>query len=192
MNIIGITGTLGAGKGTIVDYLTKNFGYIHFSVRNYLIEVIKGKGGEPNRDSFVTTANELREKNGASFIIDELYNKALKTNSNCIIESIRTVGEIESLRKKGNFILFAVDADIKLRYSRITERASETDKINLETFIENENREMHSTDPNMQNLSACMSLADFSFLNNGKVDELYLNVDNVMKFLNNHKQNEPK
>lgn len=184
MNIIGITGTLGAGKGTIVDYLTKNCGYIHFSVRNYLIEVIKEKGQEPNRDSFVKTANELREQNGPSFIIDELYKKALKTNSNCIIESIRTLGEIESLRKKGKFILFAVDADIKLRYSRIVERASETDRISLETFVENEKREMHSTDPNMQNLAACMNIADYSFANNGKIEDLYSHVDDVMKNLN--------
>ena len=33
MIIIGITGTLGAGKGTIVDYLVKQKGFVHYSVR---------------------------------------------------------------------------------------------------------------------------------------------------------------
>lgn len=40
MQIIGITGTLGAGKGTVVDYLVKNKGFNHFSVGDYLIDEI--------------------------------------------------------------------------------------------------------------------------------------------------------
>ncbi|MCC6722511.1 MAG: AAA family ATPase [Bacteroidia bacterium] len=181
MNIIGITGTLGAGKGTIVEYLTKNFGYVHYSVRSYLIEIIKSKGEEPNRDSFVKTANFLRETNGPAFIIEELYKKATESNSNCIIESIRTIGEINSLRLKGNFTLFAVDADINLRYNRIIDRASETDKISIETFKTNEQREMSSDDPNMQNLLGCMKLADFRFTNDSSIEDLYMQVDKVMK-----------
>ena len=60
MKIIGITGTLGAGKGTIVDYLTKHHKFQHFSVREYLSKIIKSRGGEVNRDSLVATANEER------------------------------------------------------------------------------------------------------------------------------------
>lgn len=41
MLVIGITGTLGAGKGTIVDYLVDSKGFAHYSVRAYLIEEIK-------------------------------------------------------------------------------------------------------------------------------------------------------
>ena len=100
---------------------------------------------------------------------------------NCIIESIRTVGEVNALHAKGNFNLFAVDADQKLRYERIVERASETDKVTFETFAENENREMNSTDPNKQNISACVQLADFKFINNGSIDELYREIDLVLE-----------
>lgn len=181
MKIIGITGTLGAGKGTIVDYLTKHHGFAHFSVRGYLSKVIKAKGEEVNRDTLVATANELREKNSSSFIVEELFREAYKSRNNCIIESIRTVGEINALKSKGNFTLFAVDADQKLRYERIVSRASETDKVSFETFAENENREMTSTDLNKQNLSACMRMADYRFINNGSFEDLYKEVDKVLK-----------
>lgn len=183
MKIIGITGTLGAGKGTIVDYLTKHHGFQHFSVRGYLSKIIKGKGEEINRDSLVATANELRAQNTPSFIAEELYREAKESGKDCIIESIRTVGEVNALHAKGNFNLFAVDADQHLRYERIVERASETDKINFETFVENENREMNSTDPYKQNLSACMQLADFRFSNNGSFENLYAEIDSALKHI---------
>ena len=41
MIIIGITGTLGAGKGTIVDYLVKERGFVHYSVRAFITEEIE-------------------------------------------------------------------------------------------------------------------------------------------------------
>ncbi len=109
--------------------------------------------------------------------------EAKETGKDCIIESIRTVGEVTALHSKGNFYLFAVDADQKLRYSRILERASETDKVSLETFIGNELREMTNTDPNKQNLAACMRMADFKFINNDGFDELYRQIDEVLKHI---------
>lgn len=181
MRIIGITGTLGAGKGTIVDYLTKHHGFLHYSVRGYLTKIIEEQGMPLNRDSLVAVANDLREKNTPSFIAEELYREAVAGGKECIIESIRTVGEVQALRAKGKFYLFAVDADQKLRYTRVVERGSATDNINFETFSANEEREMHSTDPNKQNLDACMKLADFIFVNNESFDDLYRQVDEVLK-----------
>lgn len=181
MKIIGITGTLGAGKGTIVDYLVKHRGFTHYSVRSYLGRIIKARGLEANRDTMVAVANELRAQNSPSFIAEELYREAVESGTDCIIESIRTVGEIQSLRARGNFHLFAVDADQELRYQRIVERASETDRVSFDTFRMNEEREMTATDPNKQNLSACMKLADFRFENNGSFEELYRQIDAALQ-----------
>jgi dephospho-CoA kinase len=127
MIVIGITGTLGAGKGTIVDYLVLEKGFVHFSVRGFITEEILRRGLPVNRDSMVTVANSLRAAHSPSYIIDQLYEQAIVSGKNCIIESIRTPGEIESLKRKGNFMLFAVDADPALRYERIVIRNSETD-----------------------------------------------------------------
>ena len=97
MLIVGITGTLGAGKGTIVDYLEKEKGFAHYSVRGYLEKEMARRGLANNRDNMVITANDLRKKNSPSFIVEELYNEAKSQDKNAIIESIRTPGEVDLL-----------------------------------------------------------------------------------------------
>ncbi len=180
MLIIGITGTLGAGKGTIVEHL-KKLGFDHYSVRQFLMEEIKKRGLPVNRETMTDVANELRKNHHPAYIIEQLYNIARRKGNNAVIESIRTPGEIYFLKKKENFYLFAVDADPHLRYRRIKQRASETDSVSFETFLANEEREMHTADPNKQNLSKCIELADYTFDNNGTIAELNRQVDKAIE-----------
>ena len=82
--IIGITGTLGAGKGTVADYLVKERGFKHLSVREYLIEEIKKRGLAVNRDNMVLVANDLRVKFGPGYIAEQLYEKAVEIEGDCV------------------------------------------------------------------------------------------------------------
>jgi len=125
-------------------------------------------------------ANDLRARHSPSYIVDELYRQALQAGRDAIIESIRTPGEVDSLKQKGNFYLFAVDANPLLRYERIRMRKSETDWISFDTFLEDEQREYSSEDPNKQNLRRCIEMADFRFDNNGTVERLYLQVQETI------------
>lgn len=183
MIILGITGTLGAGKGTIVEYLQQKFGFDHYSVRAYLIEEIIKREMPNNRDSMVIVANDLRAKNSPSYVTDQLFLTAQKSGNDCIIESIRTPGEVKSLQKNKSFFLIAVDADPKIRYERIKIRASETDQIGFDTFLSNEEREMTSNDPNKQNLKKCIEMANFVIDNNGDMGQLEVQVEKIINKL---------
>lgn len=180
MITIGITGTLGAGKGTIVDYLVKNKGFVHYSVRAFITEEIKRRGLEVNRDTMTMVGNDLRAQHTPSYIVEALYAQAQASGSNCIIESVRTPGEVAALRGKEHFYLFAVDAKPETRYDRIVVRGSETDHVSFETFLANEQREMTSDDPNKQNLKVCIEQADYVFDNSGSIQELEAKVEEVI------------
>ncbi len=178
--IIGITGTNGAGKGTVVDYLVEKKNFSHFSVRDFLITELKKRNLEINRDNFIVIANEIREKNNPSYIIDQLFEKANQIDKNCIIESIRNPGEVLSLRAKSNFILLAVDAEQKIRYDRIKQRKSETDNISFEEFKKQEEIEFNSNDINKQNISKCIQMADYIIKNDTNIDELNKKIEEVL------------
>lgn len=180
MIIVGITGTNGAGKGTIVQYLVQQKGFVHFSVRDFIIREISERGLPVKRETMIQVANELRAAHSPSYIVDELYREAARTGKNCIIESIRTPGEVISLRQKGNFVLFSVDASPEIRYQRIQQRASETDLTDFETFLRNEQTELTSDDPTRQNLVECMKMADFHFRNDSTIADLYQQLEEVL------------
>jgi dephospho-CoA kinase len=179
--IIGITGTLGAGKGTVAEYLTRKHGFVYFSVKNFLAQEVLKQGNMVNRDTLVVVANEMRAAHGSGYIVEQLMSQALSVKSNkVVIESIRSIGEAQFLKSHGAQ-LWAVDADIHTRYSRIVKRASEKDGVTFEKFQEQEEREMHGGDINSQNLAAVREMADHVFQNNDTQEELYVQVEKALK-----------
>ena len=184
MVIIGITGTIGAGKGTVVEHLVKEKGFRHYSARNLISDEVTKLGLPLNRDSMTAVANQLRTEHGADYIARELFKQAKLNGVPSIIESIRTVGEIEALRHEEHFTLLAVDAPIELRYQRIVKRNSSTDHIDFEKFQAEEMREMSSLDLHKQNLSACIARANFTIQNTGNIAELERQVDEMLRAIN--------
>ncbi|MCX6823575.1 MAG: AAA family ATPase [candidate division SR1 bacterium] len=183
MEVVGITGTIGAGKGTIVDYLVQKKGFQHLSVRSYLTEEIERRGMPVNRDSMVIVANDLRATYSPSYIAEQLYQQAKVSGKNTIIESIRAVGEADALKNQENFYLFAIDADPKIRYERVVLRGSETDKISYEKFLSDEQREMQNEDPTKGNIARVMEMADHIFTNNGTLEQLHQQIEDVLQQL---------
>ncbi len=179
--IIGITGTFGAGKGTVVEYLKEKKGFEHYSATGFIVKEIKKRKMEVNRDNMVVVANDLRDKHGSGYIAQSLYQQALKERGNCIIESLRTPGEIETLKKKGGFYMLAVDAEPKIRYERIKKRGGSKDGVSYDQFIGGEKLEMESDDPTKQNIGKCIQMADYRVDNSGTREELYRQVDEVLE-----------
>ena len=174
--IIGITGTLGAGKGTVVEYLVRTRGFKHFSVRDLLNAEIDKRGLEHNRDTMLAVANDLRATKGPGYIAEQLAAQAKEYGGDAVIESIRSLGEANHLKQQGA-LLWAVDADVNTRYARITKRQSETDKVSFEKFKQDEADEFANTDMNKPNIKAVMGMSDTVLYNDTTPEELYVQVE---------------
>lgn len=182
--IIGITGTLGAGKGTVVKYLVEEQGFTHLSARAFFQELMEAAGLPIDRDSMSAFANELRAKRGPGYVFDELFRRAAEHDGDVVIESLRTVGEAEALKSHRDAYLLAVDADQKLRYERIHGRGSALDQVSFEKFAAQEAAEMHGDQPYQQNIAAVMALADLTIYNDNDTEALFREVE---KFLGKFK-----
>lgn len=178
--IIGIAGTIGAGKGTVVEYLVREKGFTHLSVRDFLIAEIQRRGLEvEDRDVMRTIANELRAEYGPAHIIQCLYESAVTRDTPTLIESIRAIGEADFLKGQGVFLL-AVDAERKLRYERIVARGLSTDHVDYDTWVMHEERELASTEPWDMNIIGVMRMADARIENNGSLDELHQKLHDLL------------
>ncbi len=176
--IIGITGTNGAGKGAVVEYLTQK-GFKHYSAREFIVDEIKRRGLSVDRSSMREIANDLRQIHRPTYIGEQLYNRAAAEGGNAIIESIRETAMAKFLKGKGEYLL-AVDADREIRYERTVLRGSETDKVTFEQFCEQEDREMNATASWNMNIAGVMKLSDFTLQNNGTLEELHAQIDKVL------------
>lgn len=175
-----ITGTVGAGKGTVVQYMVSTMWYVHFSASWFICDELERLGQELTRDNMRMLADGLRKEHGPSYIVDQLYKQAAILWKNAIIESIRCVGEVQKLRQYSDFFLLWVNADKKIRYDRIVKRWLVKDDVTYDQFVEQENKEIHTKNPYEMNLVGCLELADIIIYNDGTPEQLYLEVERAL------------
>ena len=134
-----------------------------------------------SRNQMRLMANEFRAKYGSGFLVTRASALMHEEGVDCaVIESIRSLGEAEEI-KKLNGILLAVDADLELRFERVQARRSESDQVDFETFVKQEELEKNDPDPNGMQKAAVMEMADYTITNNGTVGELYQQVEKFLK-----------
>jgi dephospho-CoA kinase len=179
--IIGITGTNGSGKGTVVEYLESR-GFAHYSARAFLLAEIERRGPTVDRSAMREVGNALRQARGPAYIIETLYAQAQAAGSTALIESVRALAEARFLKAQGALII-AVDADQARRYERIVSRGTATDHLSFEEFVEQEDREMNAPDEWDMNVFGVMALADFTIRNDGTLEDLHAEVDSVLQKL---------
>ncbi len=182
--VFGLTGKNASGKGTVAEILKKkNFTY--HSLSDSLRDELKSLKKEETRENLIDIGNELREKGGPGVLADKLIPK-LNFENNHIVDSIRNPLEVISLRKETllrRFFLISVDANSRLRYDRLCSRGRIGDTDSWEKFVEQEKKEENVDDPNKQQLSRTMQMADYNIDNSGTLQELEAQVNKIISSL---------
>ncbi len=185
--LIGITGTDGSGKGSVVSYLIAKLGFVHYSSRDLIMLEVNKRGLSPTRANIRIVANIMRGEGGADVIVKNALKLIAENHvQNAVIESIRAIKEAETLKQAGG-ILLALDAPPEVRYKRIASRGSSTDKVSYEDFLKQEELEMNDTDPNGMQKAKVIAMADYLISNSESRQELNLAVDKFLeKFFPNN------
>lgn len=176
MKVIGITGTNGSGKGTVVEILKRNFPeLIHRSTRDVITKIAESEGVNiSSREDLTNFANDYNAVRGNSFF-KTFIEENIQSQNIYVLESIRRIHEVKIIREllKQDFIFLAVDADVEVRYKRVFEnrKGEITDNVSFEDFQKEEMMEQNS-DEKKQNLNGCISIADFVINNNSDFENL--------------------
>ncbi len=178
--IIGITGSFGAGKGTVVEYLKKERSFTHYSASGFIVEEIERRGLEVSRDTMAVVANDLRVSHSPSYIIDSLYARAKEQGGDVIIESLRAVAEVRRIKELGGIVL-GIDAEPEIRYAHSVARNSEKDHVTYEKWLSQEQAESNQLDPHKQNIFGALKASDYVITNNGSLADLYEQVEQFLR-----------
>ncbi|KND49949.1 MAG: dephospho-CoA kinase [Parcubacteria bacterium C7867-008] len=174
--IIGITGSFGAGKGAVVDYLIKEKDFAYFSARTFIAREVTQRGLTVDRDTLASVGNALRAEHGPTHIIYSLLKEAEASGKDSVIEALRAVAEATCIQEEGGIVL-GVDAPPEIRYERVVRRASETDHVTFEKWVEQEKKEMNPDDPTKQDIYGALKISDVIIQNDGTLEELHSKVD---------------
>ena len=160
--IIGITGTLSAGKDTAAEYLI-NKGFKHYSLSAVLREIMKKEGVPIKQPEMTNFGNKLREERSHGYLVEQIKDKLV---GNVVVSSIRQSGEVEALKNLGDFYLIFVDAPIEERFRRLQKRNRGDDPQSLEELKQIEGIQMTGSGGGM-NLQKCRETSDFEINNVG-------------------------
>ena len=166
-DIIGLTGTNGAGKGEAASFFEAQ-GYSYFSLSDVIREELGKVNRKITRDNMIRMGNELRRKFSPDILARQV---AKKIRGKAVIDSIRNPKEVEFLRSQGNFILLSFDAPAEVRFERVKMRGREESASSLQEFLAKEREEM-GTDAKSQQLLSCMAMADHTIINDGTLKDL--------------------
>lgn len=174
--IIGLTGNIGAGKGSVADILAEE-GFEFHSLSDVIRDEIKSRGEDITRENLTKTAKELRNQGGPGILAKKLIQK-LDQDKNIIVDSVRHPKEAKILRENlADFILVNVTAPIEICLKRIIARNRENDPKTIEelkTQLDKENND------NNQQLDKTAKLANMTIINDSSLDELK---DKVLELL---------
>src|ERR1051325_47310 len=175
--LIGLTGRNASGKGEVARYLQKKSFY-YYSLSDVIRDEIRARGLDPTRDLLIKIGNELRQKHGANILAERILAK-IEDDKHYIIDSIRNPSEVDSFRAAKHFKLIRVEAPPEVRFHRIVSRQRESDPRTFEEFVELENREAEGDDTS-QNLVKVELMADNAVVNDGPLEQLYAQLDDLL------------
>lgn len=170
--IIGFTGLAGSGKDSVAKYLSEKYGFTMFVFSDILVEEAKKNDMEPTKMNLSVLGDELRQQFGNAVLAKKLLEK-IDPEKNYVLSGFRSPEEVYAIQNEViDFHLIYISADKATRFKRRRPEDPQTEK----EFFERDERDMQN-----KGLAKVVDMSDFTIGNNGTLEELYKNVDILLK-----------
>lgn len=174
--VLGITGTRGAGKDTVANYLKRKYGFrVLTYTKDVLGPILKKRGKQIARENLIRLALKLRKEKGKD-VLTRMISKKVGREGFWAISGIRYPEEDRHFRRffGRNYRLLNVHCLLEKRYRRVKRRGTKGEaRMSLEEFKKIERRETE------KKIRETVKLADFLVDNNGSRKDLYKAIDGL-------------
>ncbi|MDD5417640.1 MAG: AAA family ATPase [Candidatus Nanoarchaeia archaeon] len=181
MIVLGLAGTIGAGKDAVADYLVKKYEFKKITVGDLVREETKRRGMELSRENSVEVSEDMRDKHGKTYWLEKVADRIEKEEwEKVVVSGIRLPSDDNVLHERfgDEYILILVDAKPEIRFERMKSRAREDAPKTLEEFEKQERTEWK-----LFKLEETFRRAKYTLDNNGDMNELKADIDDLMEQL---------
>ena len=175
--ILGLTGEICAGKGTIVKYLEQKHGATSYRFSTMLRDLLKRLYLPVSRENMQFMSTSIRQFFGEDILAKVIAEDVKNDKNNIIVaDGVRRVPDIKYLREIPGFKLVRIVGEPATRFKRLIARKENPGDENktYEEFLADHKKEADSQVP------IVMAQADLEINNNGSLEDLYKQVDQIV------------
>ncbi|MDP2944215.1 MAG: AAA family ATPase [bacterium] len=175
--ILGFTGLIVSGKDTCKIYVMKKYGASGHSYSTMLRDILNRLYLPITRGNMQAISLDLRNRFGDETLARVISEDVKNDNHEIIvIEGIRRLPDIASLKNLPGFHLISLEADIQTRYERLIKRHENADDATktFAEFVVDNGREAELNIPDV------MAAAKYHINNNGSFEKLYAQIDKII------------
>jgi len=176
--ILGFTGLPASGKGTAAKYFVEKYEAKSFRFSTIMRDLLDRLYMPHSRENMSHISTVLRQN-----FSEDIFAKVMAEDVKqaevelVVIDGARRLADIEHLRKIPGFKLVSIEVEMKTRYERLIKRGENPDDNSKtwEAFQADHELETEQTIPEL------MSQADAVIDNNGTLEDLYKQLDKLIK-----------
>jgi len=180
--IIGVTGTIGAGKDTVTDYLRDKHSFTVVSMGDLVREELKTSGMDDSRENLQFLAKKRTDEFGNGYWARKCAAKIQKLGvAKVAVTGVRRPMDTSIPKKVFGDIykLILVDAGTEIRFKRLKSRKRVGDPKTISEF-----KKQESAEHKLFDFEKTASLADFVVKNETTLEDLHKQVEEILKKLN--------
>jgi dephospho-CoA kinase len=178
MKVIVLVGSIGSGKDTVSNYISKKYGYHVIVEANILRGIAKRRKIKTTRKNLYNIHKELSKKYGENVLTDRII-KRIKNKKwkKVVINGARKPIDVKNVKKHfEKTVAIFLDSKPEIRFKRLKARKRTGDPKTFKEFQRQEESEWKEF-----NLKKTLKLVDYKIDNSGTIKDTEKKVDKLLK-----------